>query len=246
MEPESDADENILPLRPKGALAAPPAQRFSLERLSSAFARLMGAPAGAAAKPTVAKPQITLEPDEEPAEDDALPVTPRMIVEGMLFVGNAEGQPLSAAKIASHIRNVSPAEVEEIVAELNSAYREDETAYEITGDAAGYRLQLRRELGILRDQFRGQQRAAKLTPAAVEVLSIVAYRQGISGEELNKLRGSQSHAVLAQLVRRQLVRVERPAETPPVARYHTTSRFNQLFGVSSPADLPRSEELDDS
>ena len=42
------------------------------------------------------------------------------------------------------------------------------------------------------------------------MLSIVAYRQGVTGEELNKLRGSQSHAILAQLVRRQLVRVERP------------------------------------
>jgi chromosome segregation and condensation protein ScpB len=42
------------------------------------------------------------------------------------------------------------------------------------------------------------------------------------------------------------VRVERPKEGPRVARYHTTSRFNQLFGVGSPADLPRREDLDDS
>ena len=187
-----------------------------------------------------------LEPDEEPEEDDSLPVTPRMIVEGMLFVGNAEGKSLPAAKIASHIRNVSANEVDEIVGELNAAYRQDETAYEIISDSAGYRLQLRSDLGILRDQFRGQQRAAKLTPAAIEVLSIVAYRQGVSGEELNKLRGSQSHAILAQLVRRQLVRVERAKEGARVARYHTTSRFNQLFGLSSAADLPRNEDLDDS
>lgn len=248
MPPEREpTDPDILPLRPVALSAPAPAnQRFSLERLSSAFARLMGAPAGAAAKPAVTKPQIALEPEEEPEEDDSLPVTPRMIVEGMLFVGNAEGKSLPAAKIASHIRNVSPAEVEEIVAELNAVYRQDETAYEIVGDAAGYRLQLRSDLGILRDQFRGEQRAAKLTPAAIEVLSIVAYRQGVTGEELNKLRGSQSHAILAQLVRRQLVRVERPKEGPRVARYQTTSRFNQLFGLSSPADLPRSEDLDDS
>ena len=135
-----------------------------------------------------------------------------MIVEGMLFVGNAEGKSLPAAKIASHIRNVSADEIDQIVGELNAAYRQDETAYEIVGDSAGYRLQLRSDLGILRDQFRGQQRAAKLTPAAIEVLSIVAYRQGVSGEELNKLRGSQSHAILAQLVRRHLVRVERAKE----------------------------------
>ena len=248
MPPERDpADATILPLRPlaPSSATAPPNQRFSLERLSSAFARLMGAPATTSGK-AVAKPQIALEPDEEPEEDDSLPVTPRMIVEGMLFVGNAEGKSLPAAKIASHIRNVSANEVDEIVGELNAAYRQDETAYEIISDSAGYRLQLRSDLGILRDQFRGQQRAAKLTPAAIEVLSIVAYRQGVSGEELNKLRGSQSHAILAQLVRRQLVRVERAKEGARVARYHTTSRFNQLFGLSSAADLPRNEDLDDS
>jgi len=246
MDPPRDANDDILPFRAAAPTAVPPNQRFSLEGLSSAFARLMGAPATSSAKTAVAKPQIALEPDEAPEEDDSLPVTPRMIVEGMLFVGNAEGKPLAAAKIASHIRNVSPDEVDQIVGELNASYRQDETAYEIVGDSAGYRLQLRSDLGILRDQFRGQQRAAKLTPAAIEVLSIVAYRQGVSSEELNKLRGSQSHAILAQLVRRHLVRVERSKEGPRVARYHTTSRFNQLFGVSSPADLPRSEDLDDS
>lgn len=246
MDPPRDANDDILPFRATAPTAGPPNQRFSLERLSSAFARLMGAPATSSAKTAVAKPQIALEPDEAPEEDDSLPVTPRMIVEGMLFVGNVEGKALNAAKIANHIRNVSADEVDQIVGELNAAYRQDETAYEIVGDAAGYRLQLRSDLGILRDQFRGQQRVAKLTPAAIEVLSIVAYRQGVSGEELNKLRGSQSHAILAQLVRRHLVRVERAKEGPRVARYHTTSRFNQLFGVTSPADLPRSEDLDDS
>ncbi len=246
MDPPRDANDDILPFRAAAPAAGPPNQRFSLERLSSAFARLMGAPATSSAKAAVAKPQIAIEPDEAPEEDDSLPVTPRMIVEGMLFVGNAEGKSLPAAKIASHIRNVSADEIDQIVGELNAAYRQDETAYEIVGDSAGYRLQLRSDLGILRDQFRGQQRAAKLTPAAIEVLSIVAYRQGVSGEELNKLRGSQSHAILAQLVRRHLVRVERAKEGSRVARYHTTSRFNQLFGVSSAADLPRSEDLDDS
>jgi segregation and condensation protein B len=169
-----------------------------------------------------------------------------MIVEGMLFVGGADGQSLSSRAIASHIRDVAPAEVETIVAQLNSRYLQDETAYEISGDANGYRLQLRSDLGRMRDRLRGRVRAAKLTPAALEVLSVVAYRQGVTSEELNRLRGSQSHAIVAQLVRRQLVRVERPATPPRSARYHTTDRFNQLFGVTSPADLPRSEDLDDS
>jgi segregation and condensation protein B len=107
-------------------------------------------------------------------------------------------------------------------------------------------LQLRDDFAPQREGFRGQTRAAKLTPAALEVLSVVAYRQGVTGEEINKLRGSQSYALLAQLVRRQLVRVERKPGLPRGARYHTTERFNRLFGVTSPHDLPRSEDLEDS
>ena len=169
-----------------------------------------------------------------------------MIVEGMLFVGNAEGKPLAAAKIASHIRDVSADEVDQIVGELNAAYRQDETAYEIVGDC--------RRLPPPASQRPRHPPRPVPRPAASRqadargdrgAQSVVAYRQGVSGEELNKLRGSQSHAILAQLVRRHLVRVER-AGKGPLARYHTTSRFNQLFGVSSPADLPRSEDLDDS
>jgi segregation and condensation protein B len=221
---------------------APTGARFTLERLSSAFARLMGAPARAA------KPEIALEPDEALVEaaPDAAAATPRTIVEGLLFVGGGEGRPLSSPELAAAMRNVSPAEVDALVAELNDAYRQDGAAYEIVAHGGGYRLQLREELAGVRQRFRGEVRAAKLTPAALEVLAVVAYKQPVAGEEVNRLRGSQSYAILAQLVRRQLVRVERPPTAPRAARYSTTERFNRLFGLASPADLPRSEDLDDS
>ena len=62
---------------------------------------------------------------------------------------------------------------------------------------------------------------------------------------MNKLRGQASGAILAQLVRRQLLRMERPAEKPRTPRYYTTDRFLQLFGIRSLEDLPRSDdELD--
>jgi segregation and condensation protein B len=192
------------------------------------------------------KPQVAVDPDDAIEDDNALPVTPRMIVEGMLFVGGADGRALASRELASQVRDLRADEVDGIVAQLNERYLQDETAYEICGDASGYRLQLREELGGVRGRLRGRARAAKLTPAAIEVLSVVAYRQGVTGEELNRLRGSQSHAIVAQLVRRQLVRVERPTTAPRGARYHTTDRFNQLFGIKSPADLPRGEDLDDS
>jgi segregation and condensation protein B len=235
-EPKPDAESD----------APPPPGRFSLERLSSAFARLLGAPALKGAKSS--RPAIAIDGDEgTPLTDaDDAAATPRMIVEGLLFVGAADGASITSADLAARMRNVEPAEVDALIAELNAAYRDDCAAYDIVSDAAGHRLQLRDQFAPVRQRFRGDVRAAKLTPSALEVLSIVAYRQGVTGEELNRLRGSQSYAILAQLVRRQLVRSERPATGPRAPRYHTTDRFNRLFGVTSPADLPRSEELDDA
>lgn len=221
----------------------PASARFSLERLSTAFARLMGAPSSTNAASPV-KPQIAVEPDEAIEDESALPVTPRMIIEGILFVGGAEGRLFSSRELAAQVRDLSPAEADAVVRELNVRYRDDDAAYEIVGDESGYRLQLRLEHDLMRDRIRGRVRAARLTPAAIEVLSIVAYRPGVNAEEVNRLRNSQSHAILAQLVRRQLIRLDRPAPRQPGC-YHTTDRFDQLMGVSSPADLPRSHELDD-
>jgi segregation and condensation protein B len=236
----SEANSEVPP-----APADTPATRFSLERLSSAFARLMGAPP-AGDRNASSKPQVAVDPDGAIEDDNALPVTPRMIVEGLLFIGGPDDGDLTSRELASHVRDLQEEEVDRIVTQLNERYVEDETAYKIVGDASGYRLQLRQDLGPIRNRLRGRTRAAKLTPAAIEVLSVVAYRQGVTGDELNRLRGSQSHAILAQLVRRQLIRVERPATAPRAAKYHTTERFNQFFGISSPADLPHREDLDDS
>jgi segregation and condensation protein B len=224
---------------------APAPGRFTLERLSNAFARLMG-PSASARKP--ASPQLTVAAEDDLADPtaDAAPVTPRMIVEGLLFVGAADGRPLASHEIAAHIRNVSPEEVDSLVVELNGAYQQDGAAYEIVAVDGGYRLQLRGDLAEVRMRFRGEVRAAKLTPAALEVLSVVAYKQPVTADDINRLRGSQSYAILAQLVRRQLVRVERSAEPPRGAKYFTTDRFNRLFAVAGPADLPRSEDLDDA
>jgi segregation and condensation protein B len=225
---------------------APPQGRFSLERLSSAFARLMGTTTAPTVKP--ARPQIAVEADDELIDPtaDAVAVTPRMIVEGMIFIGAEDGRPIPSAEIASHIRNVTPAEVDAFVAELNDAYERDGAAYRIATDAAGHRMRLREDSASVRERCRGQQRVAKLTPSTLEVLSVVAYRQPVTSEEINKLRGTQSYAILAQLVRRKLVCVERPASGSRASRYRTTDRFNKLFNVAGASDLPRSEDLEDS
>lgn len=163
----------------------------------------------------------------------------------MLFVGHADGRPLTNRMMAAHIRDVSPQEVDTIIAELNTIYEEHQCCYQIVSDGEGYRMQLRLEHEALSRCLSGRSRQAKLTPQAVEVLSVVAYRQPIAADEVTKVRGSRSDALLNQLIRRGLLKLER-AEGHTKPFFYTTERFNQLLNINSPAELPHSEDLDDN
>ena len=88
------------------------AGRFSLHNLSAAFARLTGASDAKSSNAEVADALAELQDAPESVGGEVL--TPRMIVEGMLFVGNGDGSPLGSREMAAHIRDVSPREVESL------------------------------------------------------------------------------------------------------------------------------------
>jgi segregation and condensation protein B len=167
-------------------------------------------------------------------------------VEGMLFVGDSEGKSLTNRQIAANIRDVSPQEVDALIEEINLGYREAGTTYEIVSEGAGYRMQIHPEFDSVRQRFLGRVREAKLTPTAIEVLSVVAYRQPVTADQVKELRSAPSGALLSQLVRRGLLCLERSKQAPKIPTYHTTDRFNRLFRIDSPKDLPSSEDLDDT
>jgi segregation and condensation protein B len=212
----------------------------------------MGAPSpaveAAAESPerhAVARGPDAHDEDESPLEESPRAVTPRRIVEAMLFVGQADGRPLTARQMAAPLRDIDPEQIAPLVAELNEVYRQHRAAVEIVREGAGFRMQLRADLQHLRPQFQGRSKTARLSEAAVETLALVAYKQGISARRIDRLRGSQSRAVLDQLVRRQLLRVERGALREEGPQYFTTPRFARLLGIRSLEDLPRTAEWDD-
>jgi len=236
--------------------AIPDESGYSLDELSRAYAALMGegsdpyaAQAGDSQTEredvgTTAKPPAEREVHDRPAADDQVcPVTPRSIVEALLFVGHPDNVPLTSKQVAATMRGVRPEEVDEIVAELNGSYASEGAPYAILSEGAGYRLALRQEFAPLRDRFFGRMREARLSQAAIDVLSIVAYHQPLTRDEVDRLRGKPSSGVLTQLVRRQLVRIERDREKPRKPRYCTSPRFLELFGLTDLAELPRSQEL---
>ena len=175
---------------------------------------------------------------------DACPVTPRSILEAVLFVGHPANQPLSSREVARLMRGVRPAEVDQLVRELNAVYAEDGSPYFIESLGSGYRMTLRRQYQALREKFYGRVRQARLSQPALDVLAIVAYRQPVLRAEVDQLRGKPSGAILTQLVRRQLLRIEHRPAPPRAAAYYTTDRFLAVFGLESLDDLPREQDMD--
>jgi segregation and condensation protein B len=206
---------------------------LSLRRLTDAFAVMLGR-----------KPKLDGAQGEATLPIRELTPDPRSITEAVLFVGQSDNAPLSAQRIASFMRDVSADEVQQVVAELNQRYAAQGNPYVILSSAAGYRLVLRDEFARVRDKFHGNVRQAKLSPATLEVLSLVAYRQPITLADIDLARGEKCLPLVNQLVRRGLVVLDRPADRSVPGTYHTTARFLQVFGITSLDQLPRLQEFD--
>src|SRR3954453_9737173 len=90
---------------------------------------------------------------------------------------------------------------------------------------AGIGWGLRDEFQRMRDKFYGRVKEARLSPAVLEVLSVLAYNQPATADRLSELRGAPSGAALSMLVRRRLVKLERPTDGSKSPHYSTTERF---------------------
>ncbi len=224
----------------------------SLDELSGAYAELMHA--GDDPYSASTESDSAVMPEEAPVIPEPISVavsaeqeaelSPRSILEAMLFVGDPNGQPLVAAQVAKMMRGVSVQEIDDLISDLNRAYQEAGSVYEIRRQDAGYVMALRDQYDGLRERFYGRVRETKLSQVAIDVLAVVAYNQGISRQEIDAMRDQSSGSVLSQLVRRQMLRLERTEEKPRKTIYFTTDRFLQVFGLEDIEDLPQALILD--
>ena len=89
------------------------------------------------------------------------------------------------------------------------------------------------------ERFLGLDLVVKLSPAALETLAIIAYRQPVTRAQIDEWRGVNSDGVLRTLLHRGLVEQgERLEQAGRPFHYHTTFDFLQHFGLQSLDDLP--------
>ena len=103
-------------------------------------------------------------PEEIDAEDNAsCPISPKSIVEAILFVGVPAGVKMTGKKLAAVMRDVSPKEVKKIVKELNNDYEASNAAFRIVEESGDFKLKLTEDLLEVQNHFFGRNRPAKLS-----------------------------------------------------------------------------------
>jgi segregation and condensation protein B len=162
-------------------------------------------------------------------------------VEAVFFV--SEGA-LSVRRLAQLATLADSSEAVRIVDELNAAYDRDGSSFRIERAANGYLLLTRPVYAHWLGRLHQRQTAMKLSPPAMETLTVIAYRQPITRADIEAVRGVQCTEMLKQLMDRGLVRIA--GEDNSLGRpylYETTRKFLEVFGLRGLDDLPRADHL---
>jgi segregation and condensation protein B len=193
-----------------------------------------GASAAGASSSPVADAHGSPEPPlAEPVNEPTIPPTAVQIIEALLFVG---GPPLRAEHAAEAIRGLTTEQFRECIDVLNRVYRSQSRPYSVVHGSSGYVLRVSRKFAAVRERLFGGPREARLNQPALDVLSLVAYRQPVGKAEIDGARGADSGGVLRQLVRLGLVSSDAAADG--AALFRTTGKFLEVFRLRGLDDLP--------
>ncbi len=165
----------------------------------------------------------------------------RAIIEAVLFL---EGDPVSIQYL-SRVSGLSRDVVEEVIRELNSHYEGPGHGLIINTIQGGYLLAPREELWENLKESYGKKNEEKLSKAAMETLSIIAYSQPLTRSEIDNIRGVGSDGMVRLLLKRGLIKEVGKKDVPgkPV-QYGTSREFLKLFRLKSIADLPKLDEVE--
>ena len=153
-------------------------------------------------------------------------------LEALLFVAE---RPLSRREIAA-LAGVDAETVDARLGDLEVALRD--RGIRLVSDDEAVQLATAPLAGALIARYVGSD-PARLSPAGLETLAIVAYRQPVTRGLIERIRGVDSDYVVRALMHRRLIREQGRADTPgrPYL-YGTTFEFLERFGLTSLADLP--------
>ena len=156
-------------------------------------------------------------------------------IEALLFVSD---EPITSSLLAQAL-DMDRRSAEQLCGRLANELEDRGSGLVLRNIAGGWRLYTHPDTAPVVEQFVLSSRQARLTRAALETLSIVAYKQPVTRHQVSAIRGVNSDGVLRALTDRGLIEEAGREETPgrPVL-YGTTPGFLERLGLPSLASLP--------
>ena len=185
-------------------------------------------------KPASTKKNTKKAPTNEPKNIEA-------VLESVLFSSH---NPISPAKIRSFI-DLNKRECDEIIEKLNGVYEKSGRSFRIYFIAGGYQMRTLPEFNSWIKLSEGVK-LKKFSAAAMETLSIIAYRQPVTRAVIDGIRTVDSGYSLKSLLDKGLIRIIGRDKTLPGTPilYGTSAYFLEVFGLNNLQDLPKPADLD--
>ena len=172
------------------------------------------------------------------------------IIEALIF---SSDDSLGSAEIINAIKGIdgediqiTANDIENVVDQLNKKYSEGNHSFKIVKVANGYLFATSEEYAKYVGYLSSEKTKRRLSPAALETLSIVAYKQPMTKPELETIRGVNSDHIISSLLEKNLITIKGRSES--IGRpllYATTDEFLKYFGLNTLSDLPKPRELED-
>jgi segregation and condensation protein B len=165
----------------------------------------------------------------------------KRLLEAVLF---ASDKPVPAAILGGILNNSPEEEVRAALAELAKEYEEWGRSFVLKEVGGGYLLYSHPAFEPwVKKLFRGRL-TLRLSKSALETIAIIAYRQPVTKQEIEIIRGVNADGVLHTLLERKLIRVTGRKEGMGRALlYGTTNEFLQYMGLNDLTELPQIEEM---
>jgi segregation and condensation protein B len=164
----------------------------------------------------------------------------KFILESFLFVAE---EPLTPEKMKSVLPFTDIKAIREALQSLKDEYDTRNSSICLTEVAGGYQLRTRPEYAEWVKKII-QPSAQRLSPAALETLAIIAYKQPIIRSDIEHIRGVDSGGIIRMLLDRKLIKILGRKEIPgrPLI-YATTRYFLEIFGLKDIKDLPAPKDI---
>ena len=166
--------------------------------------------------------------------------TVESVVEAVLF---ASDESLTAERLAD-IVGTTVKQLRQHIKNLNDKYEENNNAFRVEQIAGGYQMLTLSSYNHWLKKLLRARSDSKLSPAALETLAIIAYKQPVIRADIEAIRGVAVGEITRSLMYKGLVRIVGRAEVlgRPML-YGTTKKFLEVFGLNTLKDLPKIEEL---